>query len=65
VFQVAQAVILNKVDTLPVFNFDRRAFDEAVGQLNPSAPIFPLSATTGEGVEAWAEWLRDRIRGIQ
>ena len=65
VFQVAEAVVLNKVDTLPVFNFDREAFESAVCQLNPQAPIFPIAATKGDGVEAWAEWLADRIREIQ
>ena len=40
VFQVAEAVVLNKVDTMPVFNFDREAFEAAVTQLNPQAPIF-------------------------
>ena len=38
VFQVAEAVVLNKVDTMPVFNFDREAFEAAVTQLNPQAP---------------------------
>ena len=61
----AEAVVLNKVDTLPVFNFDREAFESAVRQLNPQAPIFPIAATKGDGVEAWAEWLADRIREIQ
>ena len=65
VFQVAEAVVLNKVDTLPVFNFDREAFESAVRQLNPQAPIVPIAATKGDGVEAWAEWLADRIREIQ
>ena len=65
VFQVAEAVVLNKVDTMPVFNFDRAAFDEAVRQLNPRAPIFPLAATKGEGVDAWAAWLAERIRAVQ
>ena len=37
VFQVAEAVVLNKVDTMPVFNFDREAFEAAVTQLNPQA----------------------------
>ncbi|MEG2982935.1 MAG: hydrogenase nickel incorporation protein HypB [Raoultibacter sp.] len=64
VFQVAEAVILNKVDTMPVFNFDRAAFDASVQQLNPTAPIFPLAATTGEGVEAWATWLTNRINAL-
>lgn len=65
VFQAAQAVILNKVDTLPVFNFDREAFESSVKQLNPTAPIFPIAATKGDGVEEWATWLADKIRAIQ
>lgn len=62
VFQAANAVLLNKVDTAPMFNFDREAFDDSVKQLNPTAPIFPIAATTGEGVEAWATWLAEKIR---
>ena len=65
VFQVAEAVVLNKVDTMPVFNFDREAFDASVRQLNPQAPIFPIAATKGEGVEEWATWLAEQIRAIQ
>lgn len=64
-FQVVQAVVLNKIDTKPVFNFDEKAFDEHVDQLNPTAPIFPISATRGDGVEAWTGWLADQIRAIQ
>ena len=64
VFQVAEAVVLNKVDTLPVFNFDREAFEASVRQLNPTAPIFPIAATKGDGVEEWATWLAERVRAI-
>ena len=64
VFQVAEAVVLNKVDTMPVFNFDREAFEAAVTQLNPQAPIFPIAATKGDGVDAWAEWLANRLRAV-
>ena len=62
VFQVAEAVILNKVDTMPVFNFNEEAFYASVKQLNPAAPIFPLAATKGDGVQEWAEWLADKVR---
>lgn len=62
VFQVSDAVILNKVDTASVFNFDREAFENSVHMLNPRAPIFPISATKGEGIQDWAEWLAERIR---
>lgn len=62
VFQVSDAVILNKVDTLPVFDFDTEAFETAVRDLNPKAPIFPIAATKGTGVEEWATWLAERVR---
>ena len=62
VFQVADAVILNKTDTMPVFDFNNDAFVDSVKQLNPSAPIFPISATKGVGVSEWADWLADKIR---
>ena len=65
VFQASQAVILNKVDTMPVFNFDRKAFESSVKQLNPAAPIFPIAATKGDGVPECAGWLADKIRAIQ
>ncbi len=65
VFQVAQAVVLNKVDTLPVFDFDREAFEGSVRSLNPAAPIFPIAATKGDGVDEWAAWLASEIRGVQ
>ncbi|MBO4352996.1 MAG: hydrogenase nickel incorporation protein HypB [Eggerthellaceae bacterium] len=62
VFQVSDAVILNKVDTMPVFDFDREAFETSVRELNPKAPIFPIAATKGDGIEEWASWLADRVR---
>ena len=62
IFEVADAIVLNKWDTLPVFDFDRSAFDEAVRALNPHAPIIPIAATKGEGVDVWASWLADRVR---
>lgn len=65
VFQVSEAVILNKTDTMPVFDFDEDAFNDSVKQLNPNAPIFPMAATKGEGVGEWATWLADQIRAIQ
>lgn len=62
IFEVSDAIVLNKVDTLPMFDFDRDAFEGAVRNLNPQAPIFPIAATKGTGVEEWATWLADRVR---
>jgi hydrogenase nickel incorporation protein HypB len=61
IFQAAAAVILSKIDTMPVFDFDERAFRASVRQLNPAAPIFPMSAKTGQGIELWCQWLADRV----
>lgn len=62
IFEVSDAVILNKVDTMPVFDFDRAAFESSVRALNSQAPIFPIAATKGDGVDKWAGWLADRVR---
>ncbi len=64
VFQASDAVILNKVDTLSVFDFDREAFEASVRELNPAAPIFPIAATKGDGVEAWAKYLAEKICSV-
>ena len=62
IFESADAVVLNKWDTLPVFDFDREAFDAAVRALNPNAPIIPIAATKGDGVDWWVSWLASRVR---
>ena len=62
IFESADAVVLNKWDTLPVFDFNREAFDSAVRALNPNAPIIPIAATKGDGVDEWAGWLAERVR---
>jgi hydrogenase nickel incorporation protein HypB len=65
IFAIADAVLLNKVDAMHVFDFDEAEFTESVRRLNGSAPIFRMSAKTGEGVDAWAEWLAARIEGAK
>lgn len=61
IFQVSEAVILNKYDTMSVFDFDEEEFRGVVTSLNGLAPVFPISATKGDGVAEWAEWLASRI----
>ena len=60
-FQVTQAVIVNKTDTRKFFNFNDEEFVRRVHELNPAAEVFFLSARTGEGFDAWIDWLRDRV----
>lgn len=65
IFEISEAVILNKYDTRSVFDFDEEEFCSVVGRLNPRAPIFPMSAKTGEGVDAWTGWLSERIEAAR
>jgi hydrogenase nickel incorporation protein HypB len=65
IFQISEAVILNKIDTLPFFDFDQEAFRGEVRTLNPKVPIFCIAATKGEGVDAWVLWLRERIDAVR
>ena len=60
-FQVCDAVIVNKIDVLPWFDFDMEKCAEYVRMRNPEAKIFPISAKTGEGVEALARWLQEEV----
>ena len=61
-FTVSHAVLINKVDVLGVFDFDLDAVKARIRRLNPQAEIFPVSARTGEGMEAWYAWLREQVR---
>lgn len=65
IFQISEAIILNKVDTMEVFDFDEQEFESTVGSLNPKAPIFKIAATKGFGVEAWTDWLAGRIEEVR
>ena len=58
-FTVCDALIINKIDVLPYFDFDMDKVVEFARRLNPNIQIFPISAKTGEGVDAWCQWLRD------
>jgi len=61
VFQAAEAILLNKIDTMPAFNFDERQFRLEVKRINPQALIFPISATQGRGIKTWTQWLARQV----
>ena len=60
-FQVCDVVIINKIDVMPYFDFDMEKCTEYIHMRNPKAKIFPISAKTGEGVVAVADWLRSEV----
>ena len=59
-FQAASLVILNKCDLLPYVPFDADRFEEIARQVNPDARVIRVSATCGDNLEAWYDWLRER-----
>ena len=61
IFQVCDALIINKIDVLPYFDFDMEKVVEYAHMRNPTLKIFPISAKTGEGVDAWCDWLREQV----
>jgi hydrogenase nickel incorporation protein HypB len=56
-FSVVDALLLNKVDLLPLLDFDVDYFRRGAEALNPDMAFFALSCKTGEGMDAWIEWL--------
>jgi hydrogenase nickel incorporation protein HypB len=62
-FHEADVVIINKIDLLPHLKFDVDAFSKAIKGINRKAKIFPVSCTTGQGIDAWLSWLLGRVKG--
>ena len=60
-FQVCDSVLINKIDVAPYFDFDFDKCREYIHMRNPKAKIFPISAKTGEGVEAVATFLKEEV----
>lgn len=59
-FRTATLVLLNKIDLLPYVEFDVGAFLEGARAANPDLVVLQLSATRGDGVDEWYDWLRTR-----
>ncbi len=60
-FSICDIVLVNKIDVLPYFDFDLEKCREYVRMRNPRARVIPICARTGEGVEAFAQWLDDEV----
>ena len=61
-YQDVDALIINKIDLLPYVKFNMEYFQKGVQMLNPDLITFPVSCTTGEGVEEWVNWVVDHIK---
>ena len=63
IFQVCDIVLINKIDVMPYFDFDMEKCKKNIAMRNPKARVIPISATTGEGIEEWVDWLRNQMKG--
>lgn len=63
-FSKADVVVVNKIDAMEAFDFSPEKFKRYVAECRPEAPVFMVSAYTGEGIKALAEWLRERAKEI-
>lgn len=61
-FSICDVVLVNKIDVLPYFDFDMDKCTEYIHMRNPRAKIIPICARTGEGMEEWADWLREEVK---
>ena len=64
-FATAQVLVLNKLDLLPYVDYDIEKVKQQVFAINPNLRIFELSCRTGEGLDAWYQWLVGFARGEQ
>ena len=60
-FSVCDVVVINKMDVQPYFDFDLEKCKENIRMRNPKAKVIPVCARTGEGVEAFADWLAEEV----
>lgn len=64
-FTVSDVVLINKIDAIDYFDFDMEKARQRVHALNPKAQLFPISAKTGEGMDAVIEWIQKEIKTIK
>lgn len=62
-FSVCDVLVVNKIDAMGIFDFDIESMKQRVQVLNPDIEIIPVSCKTGEGIDAWIKWLRNKITG--
>jgi len=64
-FTESEAVVINKIDLMPLLDFDLDAFKRKVIGLNPDVEIFQLSAKTGQGLDPWLSWLEAELKSLR
>lgn len=64
-FRICDAVLLNKIDLLPYLDYSMEEVKHNIRQVHPDMPIFEISSKSGEGFDAWLQWLKTQIEEKQ
>jgi hydrogenase nickel incorporation protein HypB len=62
IYRGLEVLLINKTDLLPYIDFNMEYFRQGVELLNPGLTTFEMSCRTGEGVQAWADWLYSKTK---
>ncbi len=65
IFAAVDVLVVNKMDFMELCDFNLEAMKERVRALNPGIAIFEVSSRTGQGVEEWSNWLKNKVREYQ
>lgn len=63
IFAAVDALLISKIDVAPFFDFSLLRLEQSVRRLNPNIKIFPISAATGQGMDAWLNWITQEMKG--
>lgn len=64
VYTVSDVVLINKIDTLPVFDFNKELVEQRIHELNPNAQIFYISSKKDESFEPWINYLKEKMEKV-
>lgn len=62
IFTKCNLVLINKIDAMPAFDFRMDKVKSYIAERNPNARVIPVSARTGEGIDEFCDWLREKVK---
>ncbi len=63
-FSVCDALVVNKIDAMGIFDFDIETMKQRVQVLNSDIEIISVSCKTGEGIDGWIDWIRNQVKEV-
>ncbi|MCJ7809713.1 MAG: hydrogenase nickel incorporation protein HypB [Desulfobulbaceae bacterium] len=61
-FRESKVLLINKIDLIPYLDCSLESFKKEALKVNPDLTVFEISCKTGEGLDAWCDWLRDQVK---